>query len=46
MGKSDQISIQKKELPKLKKWLEKKDKKIVEIIEIGDQGIRVIVIDN
>ena len=43
MDKSEQITIQKKELPGLRKWLEKKNKKVSEIIELGKESIRVIV---
>ena len=49
MEKANQITIQKKELPELKKWLEKKNKKILKIIELEKDSIRVIVenmIDN
>jgi len=43
MNKSDQITIQRKELPEFKKWLLKKEKDILEIIELGNNSIRVIV---
>ena len=43
---ADQITIQKKELPELKKWIVKKNKKIIEIIDLGKEAIRVIVEDN
>jgi hypothetical protein len=46
MKKSEQITIQKKELPKLKKWLEKKNKKILKIIELENNGLRVMVKGN
>jgi hypothetical protein len=42
---ADQITIQKKELPELKKFLEKKNKKIKEIVDLGKEAIRVIVED-
>jgi hypothetical protein len=41
--KSEQITIQKKELSELKKWLEKKNKKVLRIIELEKDSIRVIV---
>lgn len=46
MTKEDQITIQKKELPSLKKWLEKKNKKIIKIVELENDSIRIIVENN
>lgn len=43
MEKTEQITIPKKELSNLKKWLEKKNKKIIKIIELEKDSIRVIV---
>lgn len=43
MKKTEQITIQKKELLHLKKWLEKKNKKILKIVELENDGIRVII---
>lgn len=43
MDKSEQITIQKKELPNLKKFLKKKNKSILEIVELGGKSIKVIV---
>lgn len=43
MEKAEQITITKKELPELKKWLEKKNKKILEIIKLGNKSIKIII---
>jgi len=40
--KREQITIEKKELQELKKWLEKKNKKIIKIIDLGKKNIRII----
>ena len=42
----DQITITKKELPELKIWLERKNKVLLEINEIGKNSIRVFVKNN
>jgi hypothetical protein len=46
MDESEQITIQKKELPRLKNWLKSKNKKILRLIELGKESIRVIVSKN
>lgn len=46
MEKTDQITIQKKELSEFKKWLEKKNKKIIKIIELEKDSIKVMIEDN
>ncbi len=46
MGKAEQITIEKKELPELKEFLKKKNKKILKIIELEEGGIRVMVKNN
>lgn len=46
MEKAEQITIQKKELPELKKWLEKKNKKILKTIKLREGSIRVMVKNN
>ena len=46
MDKSEQITIQKKELSELKNWLKSKNKKILKIIELGKGCIKVIVSKN
>jgi hypothetical protein len=40
---SEQITIQKKELPELKKWLKSRNKNILEIIELEKESIKVII---
>ena len=46
MEKSEQITIEKKELPELKKFLKKKHKKISKITRLKKKGIRVMIEDN
>ena len=46
MVKSEQITIEEKELPELKKFLKKKNKKISKIIKLRKKGIKVMVENN
>lgn len=46
MKKIEAITIQKRELPELKKWIKKKNKNILKIIDLGKGGIKVMVQDN
>jgi len=41
--KSEQITIQKNELPKLKDWAKRNNKEILDIIELEKNSIRVII---
>tara|TARA_Y100000310_G_C20337220_1_gene648084 strand:- start:349 stop:486 length:138 start_codon:yes stop_codon:yes gene_type:complete len=43
MKNQEQITIQKKELPELKKWLEKKNKEILEIVGLENKTLKVII---
>ena len=43
---SEQITIEGKELPEIKKFLKKKNKKILKIIKLKEKGLRVIIQDN
>jgi len=44
--KSEKITIQKDELPKLKDWAKRNNKEIIKIIELEKNSIRVIVKSN
>lgn len=46
MVKAEPITIQKRELPKLKEWIKKKNKNILKIINLGKGSIRVMVRNN
>ena len=43
---AEQITIEEKELPELKKFLKKKNKKILKIIKLREKGLRVMMKDN
>lgn len=43
---SEQITIEEKELPELKNFLIKKNKKILKIVQLKGKSIKVIVEDN
>ena len=43
--KSEQITAQKRELQDIKGWAKKQGKKILRTIELGNNGIRVIIQD-
>ena len=40
---SEQISIQKEELPYLKRWLNERNETILKIVNLKKEGLRVII---
>lgn len=46
MVKANQITIKDKELPELKEWAEKENKKILKTIKLKNKDIRVIIGNN
>jgi len=46
MTTTESVTIQKRELLEFKEWAKKKNKKIVEIVELGKESIKVMIEDN